>query len=454
MTLESPVKVSNPNGATVKTAPKRIAAAVLGSLRSGVVPRVGLEYVAVGRAREIDALLRDADIVTDGGASFRFISGKYGSGKSFLLQTVRNYAMERGFAVMDADLSPERRLSGTHGQGVATYRELINNLSTYTKPDGGALQQALEKWISRIELETAAQNPDQSQDEARYTVRQRILSVCGELEGMVNGYDFARVVLTYYNGYADDNEDRKAAALRFFRAEYGSKTEARQELGIRTYINDDNWYEMLKLLASFLARAGYRGLIIMLDEMVNLFRIPFRVTREYNYEKLLAMYNDVLQGKARHIGFVLVCTPMSLEDTERGIFSYEALRSRLADGRFADNSLGDIMSPIIKIQQLTYEEMYVLLEKVAALHGVVYGAVNLAAEDMVLFLKAEYERIGAKTNITPRSVIRDFIEILGRLSQNPSASMRSILASDADCFSVDSEDGQDAPQDEFAEFVV
>jgi len=440
--------------APVKTAPKRIAATVLGSLRSGVVPRVGLEYVAVGRSREIDAMLRDADIVADGGASFRFISGKYGSGKSFLLQTVRNYAMERGFAVMDADLSPERRLSGTHGQGVATYQELIHNLSTHTKPDGGALQQVIEKWIFKIEADAAADDPDMPEDDMRRIVRSKIISICGELEGMVNGYDFARVILSYYNGYADDDDNKKSAALRFFRAEYSNKTEARQELGIRTYINDDNWYEMLKLLASFLTRAGYKGLVVMLDELVNLFRIPFRVTREYNYEKLLAMYNDVLQGKARNIGFVLVCTPMSLEDTERGIFSYEALRSRLADGRFTDNSLGDIMSPIIKIQQLTYEEMYVLLEKVAGLHGAVYGSVSLTNEDMLLFLKAEYERIGAKTNITPRSVIRDFIEILGRLSQDSTATMRSILSTNADCFSIDSGDSQDVQQDEFAEFML
>ncbi|MDR2506253.1 MAG: ATP-binding protein [Oscillospiraceae bacterium] len=441
----------------VKVAPRRIASTVLGALRSGVVPRVGLEYIAVGRAREIDALLRDADIIADGGATFRFISGKYGSGKSFLLQTVRNYAMERGFAVMDADLSPERRLSGTHGQGVSTYRELINNLSTHTKPDGGALQQVLDKLIGRLEMETLARDSAQSEDKVSQTVRGKILELAAKLEGMVNGYDFARVILMYYNGYAQDDDDMKSKALRFFRAEYGSKTEVRQELGIRTYVNDENWYEMLKLFASFLTVAGYKGLLVMLDELVNLFRIPFRVTREYNYEKLLAIYNDVLQGKASGIGFVLVSTPQSLEDSERGIFSYEALRSRLADGRFADNTIGDIMSPIIKIQPLTYEEMFVLLEKVAGLHRVVYGSsFDISNEDMLLFLKAEYERIGAKTNITPRSVIRDFIEILGRLSQDPTATVRSIISTDADCLSIDSgdmvEDG--AQQDEFAEFFV
>jgi hypothetical protein len=437
----------------IKTAPKRIASTVLGALRSGVVPRIGLEYIAVGRAREIDALLRDADIIADGGATFRFISGKYGSGKSFLLQTVRNYAMERGFAVMDADLSPERRLSGTHGQGVATYRELINNLSTHTKPDGGALTQVLDKLIQRLEMETSAHNPLMQEEGINQTVRAKIIELAGSLEGMVNGYDFARVILTYYNGYAQDDDDMKSRALRFFRAEYGSKTEVRQELGIRTYINDENWYEMLKLFASFLTIAGFKGLLVMIDELVNLFRIPFRVTREYNYEKLLAIYNDVLQGKASNIGFVLVATPMSLEDSERGIFSYEALRSRLADGRFADNTVGDIMSPIIKIQPLTYEEMFVLLEKVAGLHQLVYGGgLAIPNEDMLLFLKAEYERIGAKTNITPRSVIRDFIEILGRLSQDSTITVRSIISSDADCLSIDTED--DGQKDEFAEFLI
>ena len=138
--------------------PKRIAQTVLNSLKGGVVPRVGLPYITVGRKNEIEALLRDVDIISEGGASFRFIVGRYGSGKSFRLQTIRNYVMDRGFIVADADLSPERRLQGTNGQGLATYRELIGNLSTKTKPEGGALTLILDRWISHVQSETVLES--------------------------------------------------------------------------------------------------------------------------------------------------------------------------------------------------------------------------------------------------------------------------------------------------------
>jgi len=440
-----------------RPAPKRIASTVLNALKGGVVPRVGLEYIAVGRAREIDALLRDTEIIADGGAAFRFIVGRYGSGKSFLLQTLRNYAMERGFAVMDADLSPERRLSGTGGQGLATYRELLNNLSTHTKPDGGALPMVLEKWISGIQAEVGADTPvsDPAFDK---NVRGRILALAGELEGMVNGFDFARVILLYWEAYRYGDDTAKSNALRWFRGEYSGKTEARNTLGVRSMIGDDNWYEALKLFASFLVKVGYKGLLIMIDELVNLYRIPFRVTREYNYEKVLAMYNDVLQGKARHLGFIMVSTPQSLEDSEKGLFSYEALRSRLADGRFADQSADNLLSPIIRINPLTFEELFVLLEKLTQLHTNLYGyTADISRDEYVAFLKVEFERIGASTHITPRSVIRDFIEVLNRLYQDKQLTITRLLASSG--FTPSSDDGAGeiggtGEIGEFADFVV
>ena len=411
-----------------KQAPRRIVSAVLNALKGGVVPRVGLEYIAVGRSREIEALLRDTEIVQDGGSAFRFIVGRYGSGKSFLLQTLRNYAMERGFAVMDADLSPERRLSGSQGQGLATYRELMNNLSTHTKPDGGALPMILEKWIAGIQAEAAAEGLDPESGAFEKYVRVKILTLAGELEGMVNGFDFARAIQIYWEAYRSGDDAAKSGALRWFRGEYTGKTEARQTLGLRSVIDDGNWYEALKLFATFLVKAGYKGLIVMVDELVNLLRIPFRVTREYNYEKLLAMYNDSLQGKAKGIGFIMVSTPQSMEDTEKGIFSYEAMRSRLSDGRFAGDGASDMLSPIIRINPLTYEELYVLMERLTQLHNTLYGcAREITGDEYVAFLKMEFERIGAQTHITPRSVIRDFIEILNRLYQDPNQTVMSVL---------------------------
>lgn len=412
-----------------KSVPKRIANAIIHSLQGGVVPRVGLEYIAVGRAKEIDALLQDVEMVRAGGGSFRFITGRYGSGKSFLMQTLKNYALEKGFVVLDADLSPERRLAGTKGQGLATYKELVRNLSTRTKPDGGALSLVLEKWISALMTETAVQiglNPGSSGFYEE--VGRRIYTVAEQMEGMVSGFDFARAILRYWEAYRDGDSEGKSKVLKWFRGEYPTKTQARSELGIHLIITDDNWYDFIKLLAEFLVKAGYQGMLVIVDELVNLYKIPYSIARQYNYEKLLMMYNDVMQGKAAHIGFLMGVTPQCLEDTRRGIYSYEALRSRLTQGRFSASLANDLMGPIIRLAPLTYEEMYVLLERLAGIHAGLYGyETRLGQEDLIAFLKTEYERIGADTQITPREVIRDFIELLNICCQNPDQSVSKLL---------------------------
>ncbi|GHV25821.1 biotin carboxylase [Clostridia bacterium] len=434
-----------------RIAPKRIASAVLNALKGGVVPRVGLEYIAVGRAREIEALLRDTEIIEDGGATFRFVVGRYGSGKSFLLQIIRNYANDRGFVVADADLSPERRLAGTKGQGLATYRELMKNISIKTRPDGGALPLILEKWISGIKLTVAKNGVEIGSAQYGRAVEQRIIGMADSLEGMVGGYDFAAAILKYYRADEDGDDETKAAVLRYLRGEYQTKTEVMRELGLRSIISDENWYEYLKLFSAFLVKSGYKGMLIMVDELVNLFRVPFRVTREYNYEKLLSIYNDALQGKASHIGFIFGVTPQCLEDTERGIFSYEALKSRLQDGKYADQTVRDLLSPIIRIQPLTFEELYVLLEKVSGLHKGLHGVEReLSRDDYVAFLKAEFERVGADTYATPRAIIRDFIEIENRLAQDSELTMTKVLGANGAAFTMDGED-DDLP---FADFTV
>lgn len=411
-----------------KVAPRRIASTIINALKGGVVPRVGLQYIAVGRMRETEALLHDTEIIADGGATFRFIVGRYGSGKSFLLQMVRNYAMDRGFAVCDCDLSPERRFCGSDGQGLATYRELINNMSVGTKPDGGALPFIIDKWIAATEAQCSlTATPDT--DEFNALVKAKIMSLASELTGMVNGFDFARVIEIYWNAHKSGDDNMKSNALRWLRGEYASKTECRNALGLRTIIDDGNWYEALKLITQFIVKIEYKGLIVLIDELVNLFRIPFRVTREYNYEKLLAIYNDTLQGKAHNIGFIMVSTPQSLEDPDKGVFSYEALRSRLVGGAFSEG-VNDMMSPLIRIEPLTQEELYVLLENVASVHHALYGAeLNIAHDDYIDFLKMELENIGATTFVTPRSIIRDFIEALNRISQDRSLTISRLVRS-------------------------
>ncbi len=408
--------------------PKRIANAIINALKGGVVPRIGLEYIAVGRDAEIGALLHDIEIIADGGSAFRFIVGKYGSGKSFLLQTIRNYAAEKGFVVADCDLSPERRFVGTRGQGLATYRELIKNMSTKTKPDGGALPLLLEKWLSAVQTRVMLENGDAA-DFGRLVERE-IYSVIGSLEGMVNGFDFARAVMLYYRAYNSSDDRTKSNVVKWFRGEYATKTEAKNDLNVNFIVSDDNWYDFLKVFAVFLVRAGYKGLLIIIDELVNIFKISHTATRQGNYEKILTMYNDALQGKAGYIGFLLGGTPQCVEDKYRGLFSYEALRSRLSAGRYASEEYRDMLAPIIRLSMLTHEEMYVLIEKLAAIHGRLFDyAPRIARKELLAFLTEEYSRVGASAHMTPREIIRDFIELLDILYQNPEKEAASILGS-------------------------
>ena len=411
--------------------PRRIAQVIVNSLKGGVVPRVGLPYITVGRDREVAALLHDLDLVADGGASFRFLVGRYGSGKSFLLQTIRNHAMGRGFVVADADLSPERRLQGTGGQGLATYRELIRNLSTKTRPEGGALNLVLDRWVSNVQSQVTLEDGLSPEDPAfADAMERRIMGTMASVQELVHGYDFARLLTMYWRAHLEGDDETKANVTKWFRGEYRNKTEARRELGVGIVIGDDDWYDYLKILATFLVGAGYKGLVILLDEMVNLYKIPNAVSRQYNYEKVLTMYNDTLQGKAHHLGIIMSGTPQAIEDRRRGLYSYEALRSRLTQGRFSQDGLVDMLAPVIRLEPLTHEELLVLVEKLADIHAGLFGYQRTITQDeLVRFLETEYGRVGADTHLTPREVIRDFVEMLDILSQNPGVTVEQLLGS-------------------------
>ncbi|MCI7775527.1 MAG: ATP-binding protein [Enorma sp.] len=491
----------------VPRVPKRVAAVIINSLKGGVVPRIGLPYITVGREAEIRALLTDLSLIADGGASFRFLVGRYGSGKSFLLQTIRTHAMGEGFVVADADLSPERRLQGGQGQGLATYRELMRNLSTKTRPEGGALMLILDRWISNLQMQVAGElgagaaapggstapggtpapngtatpgGTPVSNDAAatggapndsalNRAVEARIREQVASLEEMVHGFDFARLLTLYYRAVVDGNDELKGNVARWFRGEYRTKTEARQELGVSIIIGDDDWYDYVKLFAQFLKGAGYQGMLVLIDELVNLYKIPNSVTRQYNYEKILTMYNDTLQGKAHHLGIIMGGTPQSIEDRRRGVFSYEALRSRLTQGRFAAEGMRDMLAPIIHLHPLTYEELLVLIEKLQQIHAGYFGyEARLNESDLVQFLQIEFGRVGADTHLTPREVIRDFIELLDIAYQNPSTPVASILSGVGGSGSGDEGEGGGAQQSslsvtaaagqrdasEFAEFKI
>ena len=462
---------------TSRRIPKRVAQAVIGSLKGGVVPRIGLPYITVGRSREIEALLGDVEIIGEGGASFRFIVGRYGSGKSFLLQTIRNNVMDRGFVVMDADLSPERRLQGVRGQGLATYRELIGNLATKTKPEGGALTLVLERWIGAVQsavmdehqsgrgtesssepgqpagAEQSAFEPGQPAFDA--AVERRIREVIRSLSEMVHGFDFARLITLYYRGYLADDDETRARVVKWFRGEYMTRTEAKKELGVNAIITDENWYEYLRLFAMFFRLAGYKGMLIFIDELVNIYKIPQSVARNNNYEKILTMYNDTLQGKAEYLGILMSGTPQCVEDTRRGIYSYEALRSRLQEGKFSKEGSRDLLSPVIRLEPLSSEEMMVLCEKLSDMHAGLYGYTRtIKTSDLVTFIRIEYGRIGADTHITPREVIRDFIELLDIVYQHPDTDVARLLDSDEFSYARSGALENEEVSEEYADFIL
>ncbi len=425
--------------------PRRIAAVIINSLKGGVVPRIGLPYITVGREVEIQALLHDLSLIADGGASFRFLVGRYGAGKSFLIQTIRTHAMGKNFVVADADLSPERRLQGGQGQGLATYRELIRNLSTKTRPEGGALMLVLERWVRNLQSEA---------DKQGVPFEEALRRFIAPIHEMVHGFDFAQVLQKYAQASLAEDDEQKAYVAKWLRGEYRTKTESRQELGVNACITDDSWYDYLKLFAEFLTGAGYEGLLVMIDELVNLYKIPNSITRQNNYEKILTMYNDTLQGKARHLGIIMGGTPQSIEDRRRGVYSYEALRSRLAQGRFANEGLTDMLAPVIRLNPLTYEELLVLIEKLAAIHaGYFEYEQTLTEDDLVKFLEIEFGRVGADSHLTPREVIRDFIELLDIVCQNPDVEIATLLGSDS--FNYAKPAGQEVEVSaQFAEFQI
>lgn len=414
--------------------------AILQSLAAGVVPRIGQQHIQVGRANEVEALLRDLDRIADDGASVRFAIGEYGSGKSFFLQLVRSVALEKGLATVHADLSPERRLHATGGQARTLYTELTRNLATRSSPEGGAVGAVVERFVSST-LSDARDN-----DVAVETVIQNRL---GQLSEMVGGYDFADVVAAYWRGHDTGNDQLKADAVRWLRGEYATKTDARRALGVRTIIDDSNVYDMLKLLARFTTLAGYTGLLVVLDEMVNLYKLAHTASRTNNYEQILRIVNDCLQGTTSNIGFVMAGTPEFLVDTRRGLYSYEALHSRLAENQFAVEGMRDLSGPVIRLTNLSPEELYVLLTKLRHVQALGDEQRYLLPDEALKAFMAHCSRsIGAAYFRTPRNTIKAFVQLMAILEHNPDADWRTLVSSAP----IDEDANPDlAPLDESAE---
>ncbi|OLP19692.1 biotin carboxylase [Leptolyngbya sp. 'hensonii'] len=436
--------------------PKRISTALINALSAGVVPRVGLEHIAVGREQEIKVLLQDLHNTAEGGAAFRFVVGRYGAGKSFTLQLLRNHAMEQGFVVADADLSPERRLAGSGGSSVATYRALMQNLSTKIRPDGGALAPILERWIAGIQTQVAQESGKRPNDAGfDDLVETRIREVVKQMEELVNGFEFANVIIAYWSGYRADDEPRKDAALRWLRGEFATKTEAKAALGVRVIIDDESWYDYLKLLARFVAGIGYKGLLVLLDEAVHLYKITTSASRQNNYDKLLMMFNDAMQGRVGHLGILIGGTPQFVEDPRRGLYSDPAWQRRTTKSQFVKIAVQDLSGPVIRLEPLSQDEILQLLQRLAEIHTTHYGYKGgLKAQDYQDFLQEVVKRLGAEALLTPGEIVRDFISVLTVLQQNPKLTLNKVLGGAGFQPTQAGKDPKGDERNEFAEFTV
>lgn len=398
----------------------RERSAIIQSLRAGVTPRIGLEYIQVGRVNEVKALIEDLDNIEQGGSAFRIIIGDFGAGKSFFLQLIRYIALEKGMVVINADMSPDRRLFASNGQARNLYKELARNLATRAHPEGNAMIPLVEKFITEQRRVSDAEGKD---------VERVIKDKLNSLSELVDGYDFAQVIATYWKAYNEGNEDLKNNVIRYLRGEYTSRADARRDLGVRAIVEDNNVYDHIKLLARFVTQAGYKGLLVNLDEVVNLYKLPSQRARSSNYEQVLRILNDCLQGSAESLGFLLGGTPEFLMDQRKGLYSYEALHSRLAENTFAQiANVVDYHSQILMLQNLSPEEIYVLL---CNIRNVFAGGNKdkyiLPDEALKAFLEHCSKNIGDAYFRTPRNTIKAFVDLLSIVEQNPDLSWQSLI---------------------------
>jgi len=410
--------------------PKEVTA-IINSLIGGVVPKIGVQHITVGRSEEISAMVNALNDVKEGHSIVKFWIGDFGSGKSFMLHLLNTVAMKQKFVVSNADFTPDNRLYSNDGKGVALYSSIIDNISIQTKPDGGALPSLLEKWIEQTIIKTAENNkiPIENIRSGEYLnlIRPEIMKTINEITD-INGFDFGTVVVRYYEGYIKDDENLRRSALKWLKGEYRTKTEAKQDLGVREIINDLNYYDMLKNFCKLFVSMGYSGFMINLDEAINLYKISTSVMREKNYEKILTIYNDCFQGKVTNLLINFAGTKEFLENERRGLFSYNALKSRLIGNKYETAAIRDFSQPVIKLLPLDHNEIFVLLKKLKLIFDVNYKIeINISDKEIQQFMEVLFNKPGADEFLTPREVIRDFLNILNILRQNPNINFVSLL---------------------------
>ncbi|MCQ2078626.1 MAG: ATP-binding protein [archaeon] len=404
----------------VANVPKRTLTTLMNAMSSGVVPRRGLEYIAVGRKKETQTFVGDLEDTAEGGGAFRFISGRFGNGKSFMTQMIRNYAMDKGFVVMDADLAINRRLTGSKGEGLNTYRELVKNTAYRTRPEGGAVEPILQDWAETLSEEIGGR-----EKVTREIIGSRVRAQTASMSSMQFCHDFVKVISDYVYDYLTDVED--SPALRWLKGEYELKSNVRKEIGINTLIDDSDWYEVIKLWAETFVRLGYKGLVVFLDEAVVLYKLQSKVSRTNNYERLLTMFNDIMQGKSSHLSMYICGTPEFIQDPNRGLYSYEALKSRLVSGRY-ENGYDNYLGPVINLRPLSNEEVFVLLRTIKGLHEQRYDYTSeIDDRKLEIYLKTVLSNNISSSMVTPREITRDLISLLDTLHQNPDARFEELV---------------------------
>lgn len=408
------------------------ATAIINSLSGGVVPRIGVQHITVGRQLEIEAFTQALDEVKNGHSMVKFWIGDFGSGKSFMLHLLNTVATKQKFVVTNADFTPDNRLYSNDGKAVVLYSAIMDNIAIQTKPEGGALPTLLDKWIEQVVSKTAQVNNipvTEIRDEKYFNlIQDNIMQTVNEVTE-TGGFDFGVVVIKYYEGYIKNDEFLRRSALKWLKGEYRTKTEARQDLGVREIVNDLNYYDMLKNFCRLFVSMGYSGFMINLDEAINLYKISTANMRAKNYEKVLSIFNDCFQGKVSNLFINFAGTKDFLENERRGLFSYDALKTRLETNKFETSEHRDLAQPVIKLFPLNHNEIFVLLKKLKEIFDTNFDVViNINDNDIQLFMEEMFNKPGASEFLTPREVIRDFLNILSILRQNPGADKKSLIS--------------------------
>lgn len=408
------------------------ASTIIKSLEAGVVPDIGLGHLLVGRKAEVDELIKILSHIEDGDSDLRFWVGDFGSGKSFMLKTIENLALSKNFVVSTIDLNPSRRFYATDRKAVNLYSTVLENIRTKNLRSGNVIESIIEQWISTIFKNLS--------DEKGYDLKELmagfyrdevigiILETLSRFEAVGLSYELGQAISKYYEGFITGDRILKLKAIRWIRGDITTKTEAKKELGINEIINDDNYFEAIKNLAELFREIGYQGFVINFDEAVNLYKLPHSTTRQRNYEKILNIYNECKSNLAKGLFINLAATRKTVFDESRGLASYGALKGRLGTEASMDSDFINTNKTVLGLKVLSDEEIYTLLENLVSIYNIHYKTkIDFTSDQIVTYMEGQLNRPGADEFLTPRAVIKDFIEILDIKRQNPDAEISDLL---------------------------